>query len=305
MDYHRKEIGAGLLVLTALILFIGMIFLSSNLVQIFKEKKEYKVLFTHAEGIDKTTPVKRAGITVGKVKEIGTNSEYPGMIQVIIRISMDTEVRLDSSIEIRQELLGDKYIEITAGSESMPDMAPGEVVIGKTAISITDVTNILVGVATDVKDIVAEIKGVVATPEFSKNIEATTQNIESLTRNLDDLLKDKRPDIDAMISNLSATTRELRRLVQQVQGLVREADSMIADTNQNLNTLLKDINKTQKDLVKEMDVVLKNVNDPLVQNKDNINKIMENLEKMTSNLVLLTDEMNKRGMLKVMRKGVE
>jgi len=87
-------------------------------------------------GLKKGSAVTMGGMTIGEVTNIAFSLENPRTIEVAMNIksSLRSKIKSDSAPSIRtQGMLGDRYIEISMGSEDQPLLRDGEQLLGKTA----------------------------------------------------------------------------------------------------------------------------------------------------------------------------
>jgi phospholipid/cholesterol/gamma-HCH transport system substrate-binding protein len=147
MRQIRNEFKAGIFILSALILFIGSIFVIGREKQLFSKQYEYFASFNDVKGLTEGAPIKLGGITIGRVDAIDF-SENTGDNAVIAKLSVNEKfinrLKEDSKVAIMtQGLLGDKYIHISNGSAPQ-SLAPGSKI---TVNSHKDITNIIESVS--------------------------------------------------------------------------------------------------------------------------------------------------------------
>jgi phospholipid/cholesterol/gamma-HCH transport system substrate-binding protein len=111
------------LVLVAGVFIIG----SQN--NLFRPMNHYWVALDSVSGLQAGNPVQLNGVDVGRVEEI-VLPEDPSIYQLRIKIAVDSRfgkrVRKDSRARIKTlGLLGDKYVDLTSGSEEVPAVADG------------------------------------------------------------------------------------------------------------------------------------------------------------------------------------
>ncbi len=118
-------IRAGIFLLVALAGFGVAIFVLGTKKGYFKDKIVLKTTFLNVKGLLKGAPVRLAGVSVGKVREI-TFPEDPGVklveVEMEINKRFQKRIRTDSicSINWLSYVTGDTYIEITVGSVDKP-----------------------------------------------------------------------------------------------------------------------------------------------------------------------------------------
>lgn len=115
--------------LAALLVLAFGVFLIGEQNNLFRPMKHYWVAFDTAAGLQAGNPVQLNGVDVGRVETI-VLPEDPSIHQLRVRIAVDSRyaqrVRKDSRARIKTlGLLGDKFIELTSGSEEVPPVADG------------------------------------------------------------------------------------------------------------------------------------------------------------------------------------
>lgn len=95
--------------------------------------QSYTVLYDFAGGIEEGSPVRVAGIKVGRVERIEFTDGAETTLRLKIAVSPKavTSVRMDSKFYVNMAgIIGERYIEISRGTDSSPKLAPGSVVRG-------------------------------------------------------------------------------------------------------------------------------------------------------------------------------
>lgn len=140
MDDKKLQIRVGLLVLLALALLGGFIFVLGD----FSVGKgyEFKVLFSQSGDLATGAAVRISGIKIGKVKKLdfvpdGEENPKTKKRQVIlVTLSIEERarklIRHDSTFYITARgVLGEKYVGVTSGSEGSVEIKEGEKIFGQ------------------------------------------------------------------------------------------------------------------------------------------------------------------------------
>lgn len=119
----------GLLVLAALGVFALAIFLVGERRNLFRSKNEYSIFLDSVTGLGTGSNVQLDGVNVGSVSDI-VLAEDVRQSQIEVRVKVDSRyagrIREDSMARTRTlGLLGDKYIEISSGSPTFPEVPEG------------------------------------------------------------------------------------------------------------------------------------------------------------------------------------
>ena len=169
MSPKTREIRVGLVILTALAVLAAGIFLIGEKNNLFSRKNDYLVELNNVGGLRPGNPVQLNGVDVGTVERV-VLPETPSATQIQVWITVDRQYaeRIRGPVDPRAViqgqvpsrariktlgLLGDKYIEITTGSEAYPAIPSGD------RIPAAQPTNVdaLLASGEDVMDNVVEI----------------------------------------------------------------------------------------------------------------------------------------------------
>ncbi len=176
--------------------FLGIIVLAFLTVTVgrFQLGKEagYRVyvLFDSAAGVDRNSPVRIAGVHVGTVERISLER---GRAKVALRIPPDVQIYEDAKAYLRSEgLLGEKYIEISPGSEEKPRLGEeGLIQQGDAPVSLDQVLSRLSGIGDDMKAVLGPLGQILKGIEPEK-VRHVVSNIETFSRDLPPLIADAR-----------------------------------------------------------------------------------------------------------------
>ncbi len=121
----------GLFVVAALaVLFVG-VFLIGNRQTLFQKTYRVKAEFQNVAGLADGADVRVGGLHEGTVKYIRLPNQPDGKITVAMDLDKGTRdvVKKDSMAAIKSEgLIGDRYIEISFGSEDAPKLKNGDTI---------------------------------------------------------------------------------------------------------------------------------------------------------------------------------
>jgi outer membrane protein OmpA-like peptidoglycan-associated protein len=157
----------GILIVAALSILAGGVLLIGNKDFLFDRTYRVKADFQSVSGLNNGADVRVGGIHVGTVKEIDLPAEPDGKVTVVMRLKDDTRniVKKDSVATIKTEgLLGDKYVDVSFGSNKAGFVSDGDAIKGEIPPNIEDVT----------KDVAAQAKSAAAA--FEDNMEALRHN---------------------------------------------------------------------------------------------------------------------------------
>jgi phospholipid/cholesterol/gamma-HCH transport system substrate-binding protein len=119
-----SQVRVGIFVFSALVIFMGAIFLLGSRTQYFQPQYTLRAVFSNVGYLLEGAGVYLAGVQVGRVGEIRFFEDIAAqkvLVGLKIARQYQDRIRQDSVAVITSSgLLGDKYIDITLGSESEP-----------------------------------------------------------------------------------------------------------------------------------------------------------------------------------------
>lgn len=242
-----SETRVGLLVLAALVVFATTIFTLGRQERLWERKVRYEIHLARAGGLQSGAQVSLGGVVVGSVESLAFPRDVSARyIEVRIAVAGDVapRIREDTVASVRTlGLLGDRYIELTAGTPERPPIAPGgliaavdpldyEAMLGQSGDIVTNV----VEVSTALRDVLETIQrgegllgAMVANREFGDatlrdfahalgNVRTTAARLEAILGRVD------RGEglLGRLVRDTPATTRMVARLehsVREIEGL--------------------------------------------------------------------------------------
>ncbi len=144
-----SKLKVGLVLAAALVILVVAVFFAASIQDLFTEKAELRIQFTDAMGLRKGAPVWILGIEEGVVKSIKLSSPYGVVVTISVNRRALQFVNKESHATIMtMGLLGDKYIELSAGPPQGESIRPGEMIKGSAETGMRSVME-TVGVAID------------------------------------------------------------------------------------------------------------------------------------------------------------
>ncbi|MGH9547461.1 MAG: MlaD family protein [Terriglobales bacterium] len=131
----------GVFILATLLILAAGIFLIGDKRFLFRRTYRLEAEFQNVAGLNNGADVRVGGIHLGTVKHISLPGSPTGKLNVVMDMASSTKniIRQDSVATIKTEgLLGDKYVEISFGSEKAPEVASGDTIKGQTPVDFSD-----------------------------------------------------------------------------------------------------------------------------------------------------------------------
>jgi len=225
---------------------IGIILLAYMSMKIgklnFSNNKGYyiEVMFDSATGLAKDVTVEEAGVEIGRVQDISLRN---GKALVLLRINSEIEIKKDARAIIRTRgILGDKYVEILAGSSSAPAIKDGDRLTRTVPVTDMDaLMNVLGEVAHDIKLLTNSISNVLGGEEGEARFRAIVDNLREMVTALNQSVQRNSDDIDRMIDNLAGFSDTLKSVGDESQDDIKDIISSVRRVSNSMEYLLSDL----------------------------------------------------------------
>jgi phospholipid/cholesterol/gamma-HCH transport system substrate-binding protein len=224
-----NEAKVGMMVFTTVILAVVFAWLmgASNP---FKRSVDFYVNYNFAGGIEVGSPVRVAGIKVGKVEKISFFVPDKSFVapdakpnEVLTPLHIKVSISKEASEGVRQDskfyinlagIIGERYVEITPGTMTSPKVADGDVLRGIDPPRIDQLISQSFDLAGKIKAVIEENEGDITKSikllyELSGNINKTIQAI--------DKSKMFKSDLSLLIGNLIDITADVKNLTSKTQ----------------------------------------------------------------------------------------
>ncbi len=268
----------------------------------------YRV-YTHLEsaaGLDKNSPVRIAGVEVGKVEEIVLEGSKA---KVTLHLPMKVAIPAGSKVYVKSAgLLGEKYIEIAPGPGPGVIQANGQVEEGGPAVDVDRVLTQLTSIGGDIKSVTQSLSRTLGGEEGERRIQDlvtgardTVANLQNITQTIDKgegtlgkLVKDETLYRDARetVANLSQVAKSIEKgegtlgklvkdeaLYDQTKEMMEEAKNTFANLNQ-MTQKIENGEGTLGKLVKDESLYVE-TKATMVEAKEtlaNLNKVSKQIE---------------------------
>src|SRR3989449_1552023 len=165
----------GVFIVVALLIFAGGVFWIGEKQFLFRSKYRLKAEFKNVAGLNGGAEVRVGGIHEGTVRQIQLPTQPNEKVRVLMDLAGGTRnvIKKDSLATIRSEgLVGDKFVEISFGSEQSPKVGDGDMIQGEPPLQISDLLN-------KTNEVLDSTKGAI------ENVNDTTNNLKSITNKID------------------------------------------------------------------------------------------------------------------------
>jgi phospholipid/cholesterol/gamma-HCH transport system substrate-binding protein len=178
----------GLFIVTTLAVLIVGIFLIGNKESLFKSTYQVKADFQNVAGLTDGADVRVAGLHQGSVKYIHLPNRPDGKVVVVMDLQSSTRdiLKKDSVAAIKSEgLIGDKYVEISFGSEGAPRLKDGDTIESEPPFDISNLVKKTSDLLDNAKDAVQNLDGT------ASNMKSISGKINSGSGTVGALINDK------------------------------------------------------------------------------------------------------------------
>src|SRR5687767_15085137 len=180
-----RAIVVGLFVVMAGLLFTLGLFMIGDRRALFQRDFEIYTEFSRLGGIQNGAIVRVAGADAGEVEEIRVPRNPNEKFRLKLRVLEDLRglVRTDSVASIQTDgLVGNKFIQIEAGTDAAPQAADGSTIAGSDLYDFTDLFGQASKTLESVNTLVEEVRTAVQTT--LQGVTETTRDINSIMQGL-------------------------------------------------------------------------------------------------------------------------
>lgn len=246
MQYHPREIKAGLLVVGSMLVLVAF-FAAITKIDWRKTENEYKARFGYIGGIEAGSMVRYGGFLVGTVKDMYLAPEDNTKLEVVLAVDSRTPVRKSSEALITSiSLMGEYYIEITPGVSTDELLPSGGTLRTRDVPSFSRMSEPLMNVSDQMTLLLERTNDLLS--------DDNRRRFSNILARADTLFAVHADDIAGMITNLNALTL-------QMQSLSAALEKMMGENTANLQTTFAQMNQTMA----RADSVLRTLNQTMAQ----------------------------------------
>ncbi|MGA1839634.1 MAG: MlaD family protein [bacterium] len=245
------EAKVGLLVLLSIFILAFLTFRVGKFSFNKEDGYQLKVKFNSIAGLDLKARVKVSGVDAGYVKDVVLIRGYP---ELTLWIKDGIEIREDAIAWIRSlGLMGEKYIEIEPGSESLSLLKNGDRITK--AIETKDVDDMAQHLGTLAEELISiarSLSGVFGTQEGQARLNQIMENMEQMTTGINSMVVQNQKDFNRLVNNLADFSEELNKLMfdnkEQLAGIIDDFGRFSSDLATYGPDMMQDISKTTESL---------------------------------------------------------
>ncbi len=234
MNQEARErwmrVRVGIFAVSALVAFIAVIYVLGASARLFEARYTLHADFTEVGGLREGATVRLAGVQIGRVTGVNLDPQPGGKVRVDLTIGRQfaNRVRKDSVARLEtQGLLGDRLVEITAGTATAPALQAGDVLDSADPL---DITRLVGAGAQTMKSVTALAESLRATTEGinqSQVIQETTATVGA-ARTVTDRMGRILDRIERGPGLAHSLLYDEPRVLAQVNELIAKAESVMA-----------------------------------------------------------------------------
>jgi phospholipid/cholesterol/gamma-HCH transport system substrate-binding protein len=209
---------------------------------------------TSVQGLIIGSLVKYRGVEVGRVVRIRVNPTDLDSILVDVKIRTDIVVKTDmTATMVYVGLTGQKYIEISGGTMSAPNLAArGEISTSRgLGEKADDIVNNLDTTAKRITELLS--------PENIAKIDAFLTNVEKTSAAVSGVLESRRTSLENTLISVEKATSDFAQATKSLVPMTEDIEKLISTVEANSRKTLDNI--AQRFSAEEMGAVLKDVRD--------------------------------------------
>ena len=292
MDKIGNEVKVGALVLVGIAIFLYLGYRTGDL--IFKRAAFYDLSaeFATASGLDLGDAVQVAGVEIGEVSSIDLIN---GRAMVGLKLRADVPVRADAVAAIKSYgLLGDRYIEISAGTEERETIEPGGKIRSRASTEAIDVLMGTLGeVAVDVKAVTENLSRVFGGDEGEGALRDILMNMHAMSEDLRETISKNNERFDLIIENMALLSGDLSLMVADNREAITSTIASLPEASKDLKITIEDMRliiHENRDKISETIVSLRNASARLDGSLTNIEAISRKISEGDGTIGMLVND---------------
>jgi phospholipid/cholesterol/gamma-HCH transport system substrate-binding protein len=179
-----RQLKVGLFVIFGISLTLFAVFLIGNTQQLWNGKVGYSAAFKEVAGLKPGAPVRMGGLDVGDVTHVG-HAKDSGDARVFVGMAISKEeaerIRSDSIVRVvNKGLLGDKMLELSAGTLQSPRLAPGSLIPSEEPTDVLASANKIVSAGAKTVEELEPLAKALGDPKLAADIQGSAADLHSL-----------------------------------------------------------------------------------------------------------------------------
>lgn len=251
MKEYSTELKVGVFALVVLAVLTFMTFKVGGLEWTKAKGYTLHVFFKNTAGLDEKTKVRIAGVEAGTVDSV---SLADGKAEVKILMKPDMKIYRNAVASIKLTgLLGDKYLDIKAGTADSGTLKDGESInTVKELVDIDDLAKNLTVVSEKFTFLAESINDVIGTEESKQSLRTTIVNLREITSDMQQTIAVNDSKLRNVLDNINRLTVSINTLIDNNSEPLTSTIENMKDFSGTLKTngpeLVENLNKATHDL---------------------------------------------------------
>jgi len=261
------EAKVGLFVLAAIMLFIWLSLQFGEIKWLRTKGYTVTTYFDTATGLERESPVKMAGVRIGRIEDLKLKD---GKAEVIMSINSGVVLYKGSNASVKSEsLLGQKFIEISAGKPVLGKLENGAIITqGEVAADIDQLVNKLANVADSLNTVVSKNKN---------NLNEILTNVKDATGGLNRIITKNEASFSSAVNNIDQLSTRLNVMLAKNEGSVNKTIANFEKFSGTISEKTPEVLETLTKVVDDLDAVIQD-------NKDNLQKTISDMKESSKSI---------------------
>lgn len=250
----KREVKIGIFLAGAFLIIAVVIFIVGDLSEVFK-KPGYRldVIVDSALGLEVGSPVKMAGIKIGRVKDIQLSGRRA---RIVMKIYPQFRLPLGSKGNMASlGILGEKYLEILP-AQGDNYFESGATLESQPSVSFDQIGKLFVSIGDEIGEVGKSLKGILD-KKTTDNLRLTIENLSKLTAELNDLVVKNKGNIGETLDNASMAfkdmSREIKEISENLNSAVSQYGNLAEDNKASIQTSMEKIREILAKIEKAVD----------------------------------------------------
>lgn len=208
-----QKVKTGIFVALGIGILLATVFIIGNQKNLFDDTFTVKANFNNVSGLQVGNIVRFAGINVGTVSDISIVNDTTVQVSLSVQSRVKKFIKQDAAANIGSDgLMGDKIIQVSAGTLGQPEVKDESVITGKNPMNMDEVMVKLNGIATNAEVMTSNLAGIVAKVNNGQGSLGRLINNDQLARNLE--------------GTLSSTTETVKSIKKGAEGFSNNMEAV-------------------------------------------------------------------------------
>jgi phospholipid/cholesterol/gamma-HCH transport system substrate-binding protein len=232
MATQETKFAVGLFVTVGIgIAIVAVIWLGMS--SFFQKGRFYAIYFDESvQGLDKDSPLKYRGVSIGRVERIGVAPDSK-LIEVILKVETGQALETDIVAQLKiVGITGSMFIELDRRKEGEPDRSP--------SITFPTVYPVVASKPSDIKELIRGFDEVFRQIK-ALDLKGISERVKLTLENVNQKIVDV--DMKGVSENLNALLAETSRTVSRAGKAVGRVEKLVADNEEGILAAIQDFSE--------------------------------------------------------------